>query len=55
VATVRAQPTISAHGSFRRRRLRPEPGLDTAVDGMLDQVIAWSGALRGVRETTAAA
>jgi len=28
----------------------PTEGLDTAVDGMLDQVIAWAGALRAVRE-----
>jgi NAD(P)H-dependent FMN reductase len=50
VATVRAQPTISTHPSFSSGAFVPPDGLDTSVRGMLDQVIAWSGALRGVRE-----
>ena len=50
VATVRAQPTISLRPSFHTGTFVPHEGLDTAVDGMLDQVIAWSGALRGVRQ-----
>lgn len=50
VATVRAQPTISTHPSFHTGTFVPQEGLDTAVGGMLDQVIAWSGALRGVRQ-----
>ncbi|MGW3108975.1 NADPH-dependent FMN reductase [Streptomyces sp. NPDC001100] len=49
VATVRAQPTISTHPSFHTGTFVPQEGLDTAVGDMLDQVIAWSGALRGVR------
>jgi hypothetical protein len=49
VATVRAQPTISTHPSFHTGTFVPQEGLDTAVDTMLDQLIAWSGALRGVR------
>src|SRR3954471_21834259 len=49
VATVRAQPTISTHPSFHTGTFVPQEGLDTAVCGMLDQVIAWSGALRAVR------
>ncbi|MGW1624513.1 NADPH-dependent FMN reductase [Streptomyces sp. NPDC002172] len=53
VATVRAQPTISTRPSFHTGTFVPQEGLDTAVDGMLDQVIAWSGALRGVREARA--
>lgn len=28
----------------------PQEGLDTAVGDMLDQVIAWSTALRGMRQ-----
>ncbi|MFI0898445.1 NADPH-dependent FMN reductase [Streptomyces sp. NPDC020983] len=51
VATVRAQPTISTHPSFHTGTFVPQQGLDTAVGGMLDQVIAWSGALRGVRQS----
>jgi hypothetical protein len=50
VATVRAQPTISTHPSFHTGAFVPQQGLDTAVGDMLDQVITWSGALRGVRQ-----
>jgi NAD(P)H-dependent FMN reductase len=50
VATVRAQPTISTHPSFSTGAFAPQEGLATAVHGMLDQLIAWSGAMRGVRE-----
>jgi NAD(P)H-dependent FMN reductase len=53
VATVRAQPTISTHPSFATGAFAPQEGLDTAVRGMLDQVIAWSSALRGVRKAKA--
>lgn len=51
VATVRAQPTISTHLSFHTGAFVPQEGLDTAVCSMLDQVIAWSGALRAVRKS----
>ncbi|BCJ27507.1 NADPH-dependent FMN reductase [Actinocatenispora sera] len=51
VATVRAQPTISTRASFGTGAFVPPEGLDTAVDGMLDQLVAWSGALRGVRRS----
>ncbi|MER7645332.1 hypothetical protein [Streptomyces sp. NPDC126522] len=50
MATVRTQPTISTHPSFHTGAFVPQKGLGTAVGGMLDQVIAWSGAPRGVRE-----
>jgi NAD(P)H-dependent FMN reductase len=50
VATVRAQPTISTHPSFHTGAFVPQQGLDTAVGDMLDQVIAWSGALHKVRQ-----
>lgn len=59
MVTVRAQPTISTRPSFSTGAFVPPEGLDASVRGMLDQLIAWSGALRGVREakapTTAAA
>jgi NAD(P)H-dependent FMN reductase len=51
VATVRTQPTIATHPSFHTGTFIPQEGLDTAVSGMLDQLIAWSGALREVRRT----
>jgi NAD(P)H-dependent FMN reductase len=50
VATVRAQPAVSLIPAFSTGAFVPPDGLDTAVRGMLDQVIAWSSALRGVRE-----
>jgi NAD(P)H-dependent FMN reductase len=51
VATVRAQPAVPLIPAFATGAFVPPEGLDVAVHGMLDQVIAWSGALRGVRET----
>jgi NAD(P)H-dependent FMN reductase len=53
VATVRAQPTISTRPSFATGAFVPQEGLDSAVGGMLDQLIAWSGALREVRRAGA--
>jgi hypothetical protein len=53
VATVRAQPAVPLIPTFSTGAFVPQEGLDTAVRGMLDQVIAWSGALRGVREAQA--
>ena len=50
VATVRAQPAIPLIPAFATGAVVPPEGVDAAVRGMLDQVIAWSGALRGVRE-----
>lgn len=50
VATVRAQPTISTHAGFHTGAFAPPAGLETAMGGMLDQVLAWSGALREVRK-----
>ena len=50
VATVRTQPAIALHPAFATGGFVAQEGLDTAVRGMLDQVLAWAGALRGVRE-----
>ncbi|MFG3294729.1 NADPH-dependent FMN reductase [Streptomyces sp. NPDC048179] len=55
VATVRAQPAISTIPAFATGAFVPGEGLDASVHGMLDQVIAWAGALRGVREGRAGA
>jgi hypothetical protein len=41
---------LSTHPSFHTGTFVPQQGLDTAVGSMLDQVIAWSRALRGVRQ-----
>ena len=53
MATVRAQPAVALIPAFSTGAFVPADGLDTAVGGMLDQVIAWSGVLRGVREAKA--
>ncbi|MEU7836812.1 MULTISPECIES: NAD(P)H-dependent oxidoreductase [unclassified Nonomuraea] len=50
VATVRAQPAVPLLPSFATGAFVPGEGLDAALHGMLDQVIAWADALRGVRE-----
>ncbi|MFF7985644.1 NADPH-dependent FMN reductase [Streptomyces sp. NPDC007901] len=55
VATVRAQPAIPAIPAFATGAFVPGEGLDASVHGMLDQVIAWAEALRGVREGRAGA
>jgi NAD(P)H-dependent FMN reductase len=55
VATVRAQPAVPLIPAFSTGVFVPAEGLDVAVRGMLDQVIAWSSALRGVREAKAKA
>src|SRR3954463_11385770 len=52
-APVRAQPAIALIPAFSTGAFVPAEGLEAAVHGMLDQVIAWSGALRGVREAKA--
>ncbi|MFE9098061.1 NADPH-dependent FMN reductase [Streptomyces sp. NPDC007264] len=49
VATVRAQPAVPLIPAFSTGAFVPTKDLDVAVRGMLDQVIAWSGALRGLR------
>jgi len=49
VATVRAQPAVPLIPTFATGGFVPQDGLDAAVHGMLDQVIAWAGALKGVR------
>ncbi|MFD2415109.1 NADPH-dependent FMN reductase [Amycolatopsis pigmentata] len=53
VATVRAQPAIDLHAAFTTGAFAPPEGLEAAVRDMLDQVIAWTEALRGVREAKA--
>jgi NAD(P)H-dependent FMN reductase len=50
IATVRTQPAISTHAGFRTGAFAPPEGLETATGDMLDQVLAWSGALREVRK-----
>ncbi len=55
VATVRAQPAVPLRATFSSGSFVPTESLTTQVGDMLDQLIAWSGALRGVRDARALA
>ena len=56
VANVRAQVGLSMFTDFEKFSVfKPGPHQETNVNAMLDQVIAWGGALKGLRETPAAA
>ncbi|MCC6751523.1 MAG: NAD(P)H-dependent oxidoreductase [Deltaproteobacteria bacterium] len=51
VADVRAQVALSLFTDFEDfTTLKPGPHHEAAVNAMLDQLIAWSGALRPLRE-----
>ena len=51
VATVRPQVGLSLFTDFERTVVfKPSQRLELAVNGMLDHVIAWSGALRPLRK-----
>lgn len=53
MATVRAQPAVPLISTFSSGSFIPTDGLTTQVGDMLNQLIAWSGALRDVREAKA--
>jgi NAD(P)H-dependent FMN reductase len=54
VATVRAQVGLSMFTDFENFSVfRPAPAQESAVNSMLDQVIAWGGALKTLRENQA--
>lgn len=51
VATVRAQVGLSLFSDFENFSVfKPDPRHEKSVNGMLDQVIAWGGALKTLRE-----
>ena len=51
VADVRAQVILSLATDFENfSKFKPTPGHEKALDAMLGQVVAWSGALHGVRQ-----
>jgi len=51
VADVKAQVGISLFTDFENfTAFKPSPGLEKSVTAMLDQVIAWGGALKALRE-----
>ena len=52
VATVRAQVGFALDRDFKdMKTFQPQPGHEKELDVMLDQLIAWGNALRGVRES----
>jgi len=54
VATVRAQVGLSMFTDFENFSVfKPVSVQESAVNSMLDQVIAWGGALRTLREKQA--
>ena len=51
IATVRAQVALSLRTDFKDyKELKPAPEQEKAVGAMLEQVIAWSGALKPLRK-----
>jgi NAD(P)H-dependent FMN reductase len=55
VADVRAQVSLSLHSDFESpSSFRPHPRHEANLHKVLDQVIAWAGALRSVRAREAA-
>jgi NAD(P)H-dependent FMN reductase len=55
VADVRAQVALSLFTDFENFSVfKPAPQQEQSVNSMLDQVIAWGGALKSMRERTAA-
>lgn len=54
VADVRAQVALSFSTDFENfTTFKPAPGREKAVNNMLDQVIAWAGALKPLRDAPA--
>ena len=51
VATVRAQVGLSLYTDFEKFTVfKPDPSQEKAVESMLDQLVAWGGALKPLRE-----
>lgn len=51
VATVRTQVQLSLFADFENfTTFKPDPRHEKTVGAMLDQLVAWGGALKGVRE-----
>jgi NAD(P)H-dependent FMN reductase len=49
VADVRAQAMLTLHDDWQDGSFNPREHHEAAVDAMLDQVVAWSTALKGLR------
>lgn len=53
VADVRSQVMLSLYTDFEKNVFKPNPRHEKSVDDMLNQVIAWGGALKTLREQEA--
>jgi hypothetical protein len=54
VADVRTQVMLSLHSDFENyKTFKPGQHHERSVEAMLDQLVAWSGALQGLRQRTA--
>jgi NAD(P)H-dependent FMN reductase len=54
VATVRNQVALSLFSDFENyTTFKPDPRHEKSLGGMLDQLVAWAGALRALREKSA--
>src|SRR5436309_9417371 len=52
IATVRLQVLLSIYSDFENFSVfKPDPRKETSVNEMLDQLIAWGGALKPLRKT----
>ena len=52
MATVRLQVLLSLYTDFENFSVfKPDPRKETSVNDMLDQLIAWAGALKTLRKT----
>lgn len=50
VADVRSQVMLSLYTDFEKNVFKPHPRNEKSVNDILDQVIAWGGALKTLRE-----
>lgn len=51
IATVRAQVTLDSYTDFENfYDLKPTPRREEALTGLLDQLVAWTGAMRTLRK-----
>ena len=54
IADVRAQVTLSLYADFENfTTFKPGPRQESSVSTMLDQVIAWGGAVKELRQKLA--
>jgi hypothetical protein len=53
VADVREQVALSLYTDFKDEKFQPDPKHEKSLTAVFDQVIAWGGALKPLRERAA--